>query len=272
MSISPALVDMSTFTRLWAYRGFVFGSVRREFQSKYLNSLLGAAWAVVNPLSMIVVYTVIFSQVMRARLPGSDHDFAYSIYLCSGLLTWNFFAEVVVRSQNIFLDNANLIKKISFPRLCLPLVATLNASVNFFIIFVLFLGFLALSDFWPGWPVVAALPVLTIQLIFAIGLGSTLGILNVFFRDVGQFFNIFLQFWFWFTPVIYPVTILPERLQTFAALNPMYAIVNAYHGIFVSGSLPIWGTLAYPLVIGGVLCGLCVHLFRRHAGELVDEL
>ena len=93
---------------LWNYRGFISGSVKREFQSKYRNSLLGALWTVLNPLAMIVVYTVIFSEVMKARLPGVDSVFGYSIYLCAGILTWGFFAELVGRSQTVFIDNANL--------------------------------------------------------------------------------------------------------------------------------------------------------------------
>src|SRR5450631_298974 len=116
---------------LWAYRGFILGSVKREFQIKYRNSLLGAAWTILNPLAMILVYTVIFSQVMRAKLPGVDSSFAYSIYLCSGVLTWGLFAEISGRAQTVFLENANLIKKINFPRLCLPVVVVLNALINF---------------------------------------------------------------------------------------------------------------------------------------------
>src|SRR3546814_999156 len=115
---------------LWSYRGFILGSVKREFQSKYRNSLLGAAWTVLNPLAMILVYTVIFSQIMRAKLPGIDSTFAYSIYLCAGLLTWGLFAEIVGRSQNVFLEHANLLKKLSFPRLCLPVTLVLSSLVN----------------------------------------------------------------------------------------------------------------------------------------------
>ncbi len=263
---------MNMLRALWAYRGFISGSVKREFQSKYRNSLLGAAWTVINPLAMIVVYTVIFSQVMRAKLPGVDHGFAYSIYLCAGSLTWGLFAEIVGRGQNIFLDNANLIKKISFPRMSLPVITVLNALVNFGIIFGLFMAFLLLSGFWPGWASVAFIAVLAIQLLFAIGLGMTLGVLNVFFRDVGQFFGIFLQFWFWFTPVVYPASILPERVKPLMALNPMYPLVSAYQGIFVNGQWPHWASLAYPLVLGLLLCALGLRLFRQHAGEMVDEL
>ena len=115
---------------LWAYRGFVLGSVKREFQSKYVNAMLGAVWSVLSPLAMILVYTVIFAEVMRAKLPGSDSTFAYSIYLCAGILTWGLFAEIVARGQNMFLEQANLIKKISFPRICLPIIVVTNALVN----------------------------------------------------------------------------------------------------------------------------------------------
>lgn len=263
---------MQMLKALWAYRGFIYGSVKREFQSKYRNSLLGAAWTIINPLAMIVVYTVIFSQIMRAKLPGIDSSFAYSIYLCAGTLTWGLFAEIVGRGQNIFLDNANLLKKICFPRMCLPVMAVFNAGVNFSIVFGLFLGFLVIAGFWPGLVSIAVIPVLIVQLLFAIGLGMTLGVLNVFFRDVGQFFGIFMQFWFWFTPVVYPATILPERVQPLMAWNPMYPLVQAYQGIFVTGQAPDWHSLLYPLILGLVLCGLGMRLFRQHAGEMVDEL
>jgi ABC-type polysaccharide/polyol phosphate export permease len=91
---------------IWAYRGFISGSVKREFQSKHRNSLLGAAWTVINPLAMIVVYTVIFSRLMHSRLPGVSGTFAYSIYLCAGVLTWGLFAEITGRAQNTFIGNA----------------------------------------------------------------------------------------------------------------------------------------------------------------------
>ena len=160
---------------LWAYRGFVLGSVRREFQLKYRNSLLGAAWTVLNPLAMIVVYTVIFSQVMKAKLPGVDSTFAYSIYLCAGLLTWGLFAEIVGRAQNIFLEHANLMKKLSFPRMTLPVIVVLGAGLNFAIIFGLFLLFLLVTGNFPGWALLGAVPVLAVQVAFSIGLGITLG-------------------------------------------------------------------------------------------------
>ena len=145
------MISISMFKDIVAYRGFIYGSVKREFQLKYRNSLLGAVWTVLNPLAMIVVYTVIFAQVMGARLPGIDSAFAYSIYLCAGILTWGLFVEIVGRGQNVFLENANLIKKQSFPRICLPIIIVLSAMVNFAIIFALFTLFLVLSGHFPGW-------------------------------------------------------------------------------------------------------------------------
>jgi lipopolysaccharide transport system permease protein len=260
------------FTPLWAYRGFILGSVKREFQSKYRNSMLGAAWTVINPLAMIVVYTVIFAQVMRARLPGVDSTFAYSIYLCAGVLTWGLFAEITGRAQNIFLEHANLLKKLSFPRLCLPVVVVLNAGLNFAIIFGLFSIFLLITGNFPGWAYLALIPLLAIQIAFAIGLGITLGVLNVFFRDVGQLFGVVLQFWFWLTPIIYSVTLLPESMRSFMAYNPLAGLMNAYQTILVKGQWPQWQSLWFVTLLAVLFCALGMRLFRKHAGEMVDEL
>jgi lipopolysaccharide transport system permease protein len=257
---------------IWNYRAFIAGNVKREFQSKYRNSLLGAAWTVINPLAMIIVYTIIFSQIMRARLPGVDGTFAYSIYLCAGILTWGLFAEIVGRAQTVFLDNANLLKKLSFPRLCLPVTVVANALLNFVIIFGLFSLFLIVTDNFPGWVYLALIPVLLVQIAFAIGLGVSIGVLNVFFRDIGQFFGIFLQFWFWLTPIIYPITILPESIRPWMSLNPMAAIIAAYQTILVNRQWPDWSGLLPVIILTVLLCALALRLFRKHAGEMVDEL
>lgn len=257
---------------LWGYRGFILGSVKRDFQSKYRNSILGAAWTILNPLAMIVVYTVIFSQVMRAKLPGIDTTFAYSIYLCAGVLTWGLFAEIIGQGQNVFLAHANLIKKLSFPRICLPVIVVLNAGLNFFIIFGLFTLFLILSDNFPGWVYFAIFPILCVQIMFSIGLAIIIGVLNVFFRDVGQFFGIFLQFWFWLTPIVYPASILPENIRTLISYNPMMAFISAYQGVLVSGTMPDWRGLVPVTFLTVLLCVFGMRLFRKRSGEMVDEL
>jgi len=257
---------------LWSYRGFILGSVRREFQAKYLNSLLGVAWTVIQPLSMIVVYTIIFSQIMRAKLPGVDSSFGYSIYLCAGILAWGLFSEIAVRGQNTFLENANLLKKLNFPRLCLPLSVIITALLNFAIIFGLFTLFLLITGNFPGWVFLALIPVLIVQVVFAIGLGITLGVLNIFFRDVGQAFGIVMQFLFWMTPIVYPLSILSPRVQELLGYNPMTGLMGAYQTILARGVMPDWSALLPALLLGLFFCYTGMRLFRKHSGEIVDEL
>jgi lipopolysaccharide transport system permease protein len=263
---------MALIKALWAYRGFILGSVKREFQSRYQNSVLGAAWTVLNPLAMIVVYTVIFAQVMRTRLAGVEGGFAYSIYLCAGVLTWNLFAEITGRAQNVFIDNAHLLKKLSFPRISLPVTVITNALVNFGIVFSLFTLFLVLTGNFPGFVFVALAPVIAILVLFSIGLGIALGILNVFFRDVGQFFSIALQFWFWLTPIVYPRTILPPFVERWLWINPLAPLIGSAQDILLYARWPDWTSLIPVFVISLLLCAWGWRLFRRHSGELVDEL
>ncbi|WP_435034168.1 ABC transporter permease [Pseudomonas neuropathica] len=263
---------LSLYRSLHDYRGFILGSVQREFQARYRNSLLGALWPIFNPLSMIIVYTVIFSHIMRARLPGVDDGMAYSIYLCAGLLAWGLFSEITLRSQTMFLDNANLLKKISFPRVCLPVIVLINAGINFAIIIGLFLGFLLVTGRWPGMALLALVPLIALQMMLCAGLGMVLGVLNVFFRDVGQLFGICLQFWFWLTPIVYPISILPEWLQSLLQFNPLTSLIASYQNVFLYGQWPIWSSLLPAFVIGVVFCAIGLRLFRQRVGEMVDEL
>nr|WP_179105680.1 ABC transporter permease [Halomonas utahensis] len=262
----------ATIRDLWRYRSFISGNVRREFQSRYLNSLLGAAWTVIHPLSLILIYTLIFSQIMQAKLPGVDDRFGYSIYLCSGILTWGLFSEITTRGHNLFLENATLLKKMHFPWVCLPVTLALNACLNFVIIFGLFLAFLLFTGNLPGWAMLALIPMLALQLLFATSLGVVLGLLNVFFRDVAHLYTVVLQFWFWLTPIVYPLAILPDELQRLIRLNPMTGFMEGYHRILVHGELPgIYGLLPVA-VLTLLFTALGVRLFRNHANEIVDEL
>jgi lipopolysaccharide transport system permease protein len=270
---SPLHLRMSGIAKeVWAYRSFISGSVKREFQSKYRNSLLGAAWTILQPLSMVAIYTILFTQVMQARLPGVTSSYAYGIHVCAGMLSWGLFAEIVGRGQTLFIDNANLIKKLKFPRICLPVIAVLNAALNFSIIFGLFVAFLVVIGHFPGWPVAALVPILALEVAFAIGLGVLLGVLNVFFRDVGHSFGILFQFWFWFTPIVYPATILPEGMRSIVSLNPMTGLIGAYQEIFVAGRWPHWPALIPAMVFSTLACAFALRLFARRAGEMVDEL
>jgi len=165
-----------------------------------------------------------------------------------------------------------MIKKLNFPKICLPVIVILNAGLNFFIIFGLFTIFLIFSGNFPGYVYFAIFPVLAIQIIFAIGLAIIVGILNVFFRDVGHFVGIFLQFWFWLTPIVYSATILPEKIKPLMMFNPMTIFVVSYQGILVTGSWPNWFHLFPVLLVSLGLCVFGMRLFQKRSGEVVDEL
>ena len=260
------------FAALWNYRGFVLASVRREFQSRYQVSLLGGLWAVFNPLAQIAVYTAVLAGVMQARLPGVTGTFGYSIYLCAGIITWGLFAEIIGRATTVFVDNANLLKKLSFPRVCLPAHVILSSILNFAIVFGLFLLFLLSVGHFPGLPVLAVVPVLAIQILLAVGLGVLLGVTNVFFRDVAQATGILMQFWFWLTPIVYPLSVVPEPFRAAIRANPTTAIATAYQDILLTGRWPDWESLLPAAVLASLAVAAGMRAFRRRAGEMVDEL
>lgn len=258
---------------LWSFRGFVLGSVKREFNGKYRESLLGAFWSVANPLAMIVIYTVVFGKLMRPSLAGHESNpFAFSIYLCAGVITWGLFGEMLGRLNGVFLEHGNLIKKANFPRICLPAIVALSALLNFAIVFGLYLVFLLLVGQWPGWPILALVPLLALQVLFTLGLGIFLGTLNVFFRDVGQLTGIVLQFWFWLTPIVYTFASLPVAAQSVIAHNPMTPLITAYQDVFLNQRWPHWQGLWPLLLLTLALLLLGGWFFLSRAGDMVDEL
>ncbi len=237
-----------------------------------MNSVLGAIWSILNPLAQILVYTLIFSQVMRAKLPGLDDTLAYSIYICSGIITWQFFSEVLLRSINIFIEQGGLLKKASFPRSSLPVYVFLSGGINFLIIFMLFLIFLLVTDRLPGLSIIALFPLVIIQISLAVGLGIFLGTLNVFFRDVGQAMGIILQFWFWLTPIVYPFKVIPEKFVSLLYFNPLFPIVRSYQEIFLNNSWPDWGAMLPAIGLAFLFLVLGYLTFTKLDKEMVDEL
>lgn len=260
------------FGKLWRFRGFVLGMVERDLRARYLGSALGGLWSVVQPLSMIAIYTLVFSRIMAARLPGETDPLAYAIFLMSGIFTWGYLAEVVQRSQTVFLDHASLIQKADFPRACLPAAAWLSATLGFALVFAIFVVFLVATGRFPGASILAFLPLLAAQQGIVIGLGVALGTLNVFFRDISHATGIGLQLWFWLTPIVYPLSILPEGAQVWIRLNPLTPLAVGFQDAVLLGRWPEWSSLAAPFAVAALSLVAGWALFRRLAGELADEL
>src|SRR5690348_10224345 len=165
----------------WQFRGFILVSVKRDFVSRYLGTQLGFFWAIAQPLAMILIYTVVFSSIMKPALAGHSSGYAYSIYLCAGILVWQLFSDLLNRSVGVFVHNAALLKKVNLPKLALPIVVALSGLTNFVILLALFVAFMLAIGAFPFPAVLALVPLLVLVVAFAIGLGVLLGTINVFY-------------------------------------------------------------------------------------------
>lgn len=257
---------------LWSYRYFVASSVRNELVASLTRSRLGIFWLFAQPLSLVIIYTMILSNVLSAKLPGVEGQYAYAIYLTSGILGWTLFSEGVSRGTTLFIDSADLMKKLSFPKVTLPAVMMGTMLVqNFLFLLVAMVVFLLLGHSFSA--AMLWVPVLIILFGgFGAGVGLVCGAINVFIRDIGQLIPILLQFAFWFTPIVYPKTIIPEAYQSLYNLNIMYWFVSAYHEVIVYGNVP--GVMHFGVMITACLLALALaaFLFRRAAPEMVDVL
>ncbi|MEZ9778590.1 ABC transporter permease [Vibrio sp. 10N.261.54.A5] len=257
---------------LWAYRYFILSSIRTEFRSRFARSKLGGLWMVLNPLAMVLVYALILSQIMTAKLPEVSTQYAYPIYLLSGVIGWTLFSEVLGRCLTIFIDNGNLLKKMSFPKLALPLIVIGSGLVNFTLMFIAMFSVFGVLGHIP-FQALYWIPILVlITLGLAVGIGLLFGVLNVFMRDVGQIMNVVLQFWFWLTPIVYMLTIVPAKYIWIMKLNPMTGLIMGYHNVLLYDKSPDVNLLVYPSVFAFITLSLAVIMFNKASEEMADVL
>jgi lipopolysaccharide transport system permease protein len=258
--------------RAWHYRYFIFSSIKNEFLSRFARSRLGGLWMVIHPLAQVAIFAFILSAVLSAKLPGIENRYTYALYLTVGMMAWSLFSELVSRSLTVFVDNGNLLKKMMFPRICLPLIVSGSALVNSLILFVASLAVFALLGHHPGWHILWLPVLIVLNVMLGAGLGLVLGVFNVFIRDVGQVAPIILQFWFWFTPIVYIPTVITGRYKYLLFLNPMTPLVNAYQNILVFGAQPKWLPLTGTAIFAIVSLIFALFFFRKAAPEMVDTL
>jgi lipopolysaccharide transport system permease protein len=259
---------------LLLYKHFILSSIRNELVTKFVRSKLGGLWIIINPLSQVAIYALILSNVLAAKLPGIESTYAYAIYLMAGLLAWNLFSELISRCLNLFIENGNLMKKMSFPKITLPTIVLGSAILNNLLLFLAMMVIFVLlgHHFTPA--LLWLIPLTVLLATLALSVGLILGIFNVFLRDIGQVIPIILQVWFWFTPIVYPIGIIPEKYhQLLMSLNLMYPITNAYQTIIVYGKTPeLSSELITIIVVTFFLLVFSLFLFRRSTEEMVDVL
>jgi lipopolysaccharide transport system permease protein len=257
---------------LWRYRHFILSAIRGDIKGRFARSRLGALWFILHPLAQALIFAIVLSEVLGARLPGVDDRSGYAIYLLSGIAAWGLFSEIVNRSMSIFLEQASAMKKIAFPRMCLPVIVWGSALINHALLLAAILVVFAFMGHMPGTAWLAVPIGVVLVSLLAFGLGVLCGILNVFARDVGQVMTVVLQMWFWLTPIVYHADIVPERFAWLTHLNPMTPLVGIYQDALLLNRWPAPDALIVPALVGLTAFVLSFVTFRRASPELVDAL
>ncbi len=230
--------------KLIEYRELLWVWTWRELRSRYRQSVLGALWAVIQPVVVMVVFTVVFAGFLRVPSDGIP----YPVFSYSALLFWTFFSASITFGTNSLVNNANLIKKVYFPRQILLLSAIGASFVDFLIagVVFVFLMFYFQMSLTPA--VLWVIPLLLLQTTLAYAVILITGALNVFYRDLRFVIPLAIQLWLYATPIIYPVSVVPEWLRPYLALNPMFGIIEGYRAAILHGVVPDF-TLLWPGVL-----------------------
>lgn len=244
--------------------------VKRDFKSRYAGSLFGFLWSFVMPLWQLLLFTFVFSKVMRVS-PFGERTGSFGIFLFCGLLPWMAVQEGILRAATAITDNANLVKKVSFPAHVLVLTVVLGALLHEAIAAVVFAGVLGWLEqiSWSTLPVL--LLAVPLQIALTMGLGLLLCSVHVFVRDTAQVVGMVLLGWFFLTPIVYPLAQVPEPYRALIELNPLTALVSLYRLAFLGGELDLGSTAALA-VEAVVLLVFGAWLFRRLKPAFVDEL
>ena len=274
---------MTTLAEYAASRELMTHLTLRELRAKYKRSLLGWAWSLLNPLATMLIYTLVFRFFLKVQPPRGDpsglKNFAF--YLMSALLAWNFLTAGVMGSIGSLIGNANLVQKTYFPRDLL--IGSLVASC--LVSFLIELGLLALAFLLFGNMVLPYLPVALLLVVlltlFTTGLGLAFSVLNVYFRDVQHLVNILFQVWFYLSPIVYPIDLVPVRHTIFGSdfpiravyeLNPMVGFVESFRDLIYDLRLPPLGVVSYLMVVSIAVFAGGMYLFARLEGRLAEEL
>jgi len=254
---------------LWRYRELLFFLVWKNVKVRYKQTALGASWALIQPFTTMVVFSVIFGHLAGLH---ADYGSPYPRFVFAGLLPWTFFSTALTQSSASIVGNSNLVTKVYFPRLIIPLSTTAVPVVDFLLGLVVFFGLFAWYGIWPHWHAIFIPALLGIAFLAALGISLFLSALNVRYRDV-QFFVPFLaQLWLYVTPVIYPINLIPQSWRWLLAINPMAGVVDGFRWSVLGKGLPdfqLYGIsfgVAVAFAVGGLM------YFRRFEQSFADVI
>ena len=223
------------FKELWRYRELIFFLTWRDIKVRYKQAVLGITWAVLQPLLTMLIFTVIFGILLEMPSQGLP----YPLFALSALLPWQLFATALQRSSISLVGNANLITKIYFPRLAIPLSSVMAALVDFGVSFIVLLAVMAYYGFWPGWNILWTIPMTLLTLLTALSVGLWLSALNVQYRDVQHMVPFIIQVWMYASPIVYPIETIPAGLwRSLYGLNPMVGLIQGFRWALLGGTPP----------------------------------
>ena len=254
------------FRELWHYRELLYFLAWRDIKVRYKQTVIGIAWAVLQPVLTMVVFSILFGQLIKIPTYGVP----YAIFMYTALLPWNFFSGALNRSGNSLIYDSNLISKVYFPRLILPIAAVLSLLVDFAIAFIILIGMSVFFGIVPGVRVLMLPVFLLLALLTALGVGLWLSALNLKYRDFTQVIPFLIQFWFFATPVVYASTIIPERWRLFYSLNPMVGVVEGFRWALLGQQNLPWLSMVFSFLVIVVLFAGGVSYFRRVEVEFAD--
>ena len=257
---------------VWAHRELLYFLIWRDVKVRYKQTALGAAWAILQPLTTMLVFTIFFGALAKV---GSD-GLPYPIFSYAGLLPWTFFAQGLSQSSNSLVGSSNLIKKIYFPRLIIPISSILSGLIDFGVAFIVLIGLMAYYGIWPSLAVVTLPLFLLLATAAVLGVGMWLSALNVEYRDFRYVVPFLVQIWLFVTPVIYPASRVEEKLRGVGlptwlyGLNPMAGVVQGFRWALL-GRIPFpAGAVTASAVISTVLLVSGAYFFRRMERTFAD--
>ncbi len=250
----------------WNYRELFYFFVWRDFKVRYKQTILGALWAIIQPLFSMIVFTIFFGEF--AKMPSEGVP--YPVFSYAALVPWTFFSSAVGASGNSLVGNSDLLTKVYFPRFAIPASAALSGIIDFFIASTILVGIMFYYHI-PVRPELLMWPVLVVPVIvLALGLGMIFSSLNVRYRDIKYAIPFFIQMLLFVTPIIYPIGILPAKYQKIAALNPLTGIIEAFRSIVLPGKTLDIKLLSFSIAVSLVIFFIGLKYFRQTEKEFAD--
>jgi lipopolysaccharide transport system permease protein len=246
--------------------------VRQDLVERYRNDFLGMAWLVIQPLILIVLFSVVFSSLMRARLPGLDPTFGYTVYLITGILAWNAFAQTLSRLSGWYRDKAGLYRKLALGLYVPAFSVVVSEFLIYCVAMALFAVFLLLVGHPLSWQWLWLPLLIGLFMAFGFGLGLILGLLEVFIPDIRRAVPLVLQLGFWLTPIVYTLDILPSSVRQLVELSPVTLAMHQLHQVVVFGEPPRLADLLWLLAVALLSLALLRWLGQRLKKVLRDAL